>query len=78
MKYAYDNGLPTHLFLNEDETFRKGANIEFIKRRNKVAHGDIEGYGNLYPPNIERLASNKKGDFNPDDFGHSRPSKQMC
>ena len=75
LKHAYENGLPTRLLLNEDETFRKGANIKFIKRRNKVAHGDIEGYGNLYPPNIERLASNKKGDFNPDDFGRSRPSK---
>ena len=77
LKCAHDNGLPTNLLLNEDKTFRKGVNIEFIKRRNKVAHGDIEGYISIYPPNIKRLASNDIGEISPDDFGHTRPSKQQ-
>ncbi|MGI0015265.1 MAG: hypothetical protein ACREBU_17760 [Nitrososphaera sp.] len=71
LKCAYENGLPVDLLLNKGEEFRKGCRIEFVERRNKMAHGDYEGYGNLYP------ASFNKGEFSEEfDLGHNRPPKE--
>lgn len=72
LKRAHEKGLPTHLLLKENETFEEPSSIEFVNRRNKVAHGDIEGYSNMYPPAFQKDA------FQNDafQFGHERPSKQ--
>ncbi len=72
LKYAHENGLPTDLLLNADEVFDKNINIEFVIRRNKVAHGDMEGYRALYPGTFD------KSNFDSNNFnvGYSKPSKQ--
>lgn len=74
LKYAHDNGLPTNLLLNVGETF--SANMEFVMRRNKVAHGDIEGYSNMYPAFFDKGLANDMFDEVLFDIGNSRPSKE--
>lgn len=46
---AHFQGLPTKLLLNDGEIFAKDS-IEFVNRRNKVAHGDSEGYHKIHAP----------------------------
>ncbi|MGI0082911.1 MAG: hypothetical protein ACREAG_06405 [Nitrosopumilaceae archaeon] len=48
LKSADDNGLPTKLLLEPNETFL--TDITFVRRRNKVAHGDKEGYQKIHVP----------------------------
>ncbi len=43
LKQAQDNGLPINLLLNTEE-LKLNSNPIFVIRRNKVIHGDIEGY----------------------------------
>ncbi len=68
---AFYEDLPVRMLMNSDEKFEKHG-IEFIERRNKVAHGDIEGYSNMYPLTFQKSV------FQSDTFqtGHSRPSKE--
>ena len=68
---AYKKGLPTNLLLNPNETFEK-KKIEFVKRRNKVAHGDVEGYYEMYPSGFDK----KIFDAKVFQAGHKRPSKE--
>lgn len=72
LKCAHDNGLPARLLLNEGEEFSKDCKIEFIERRNKMAHGDYEGYGNLYPPSFNKEEFSEEFDLH----GHKRPPKE--
>ncbi len=71
LELAHNKGLPTNLLLKIGESFASGS-IEFVMRRNKVAHGDLEGYLNMHP-----------GGFTPTGFtesgftiGYSRPSRK--
>ena len=57
--------------MNSDEKFEKHG-IAFIERRNKVAHGDIEGYSNMYPLTFQKSVFQN----NTFQVGHSRPSKE--
>lgn len=68
---AFYEGLPVKMLMNPDEKFEKHS-IEFIERRNKVAHGDIEGYSNMYPASFTKTGFTDTG-FN---FGHRKPSKE--
>ncbi|MHB8546320.1 MAG: hypothetical protein ACYDAJ_06100 [Nitrosotalea sp.] len=68
---AFYEGLPVKMLMNSDEQFEKNG-IEFIERRNKVAHGDIAGYSNMYPASITDTSFTDTS-FN---FGHRRPSKE--
>lgn len=43
LKYAYKRGLPTNLLLETNESL-DNSNIRFVDWRNKIAHGDTEGY----------------------------------
>ena len=43
LKCALKRGLPTDVLLNNDESLDKG-DIQFVKWRHKVAHGDTEGF----------------------------------
>ncbi|GEM_PF-3970008 len=72
LKIANDNGLPTDMLLNQGEFFSKESTIEFIIRRNKVAHGDLEGYYQIYPGSFDK----EHFDSEFFDVGYSRPSKQ--
>lgn len=71
LELAYNRGLPTNLLLNIGESFASGS-IEFVMRRNKVAHGDIEGYSNMYPPVFQKNLFQK----NVFQMGHPRPPKE--
>lgn len=66
---AFYEGLPVNLLMNSNDKFERYG-IEFVERRNKVAHGDLEGYMKNYPGNF---SSDYGDNF---DFGHSRPSKE--
>jgi len=69
LKHAHEKGLPTDLLLNIGETF--GVNMEFVYRRNKVAHGDVEGYHKKYKGGFDSHGFDS--DF---DLGHERASQE--
>jgi hypothetical protein len=72
LKTANEKGLPTEILLNPGETFAKDSNIEFVTRRNKVAHGDLEGYYSMYPAKFDPEIFGNSDQF---DFGHNKPSR---
>lgn len=43
LEYAFCKGLPVKLLMNQSDKFEKNG-IEFVERRNLVAHGDFIGY----------------------------------
>lgn len=47
LRYANEVGLPTKLLLDEGESFDKECKIRFAERRNKIAHGDFQGFSNI-------------------------------
>ena len=71
LELAYKSGLPTNLLLNTNETFHSPV-IEFAYRRNKVAHGDIDGYSQFYPAMIDE----NEYETVILDYGEKRPSKE--
>lgn len=66
---AFYEGLPVKLLMNSDDKFERYG-IEFVERRNKVAHGDLEGYRKNYPGHFDVHYGDNF------DVGHSRPSKE--
>lgn len=72
LKLAYEKGLPTNLLLNDGENFSKDSALEFVARRNKVAHGDLSGYNQIYPGSFDKQYFDEEF-F---DIGHTRPSKE--
>jgi hypothetical protein len=73
LKIAHEKGLPTETLLNSGETLAKDSNIEFVARRNKVAHGDLEGYYNIYPAKFDPEIFGNNDQF---DFGYNKPSRE--
>ena len=47
LKKAHQIGLPTDLLLKNNESFENNTRMEFVDRRNKVAHGDGSGYASI-------------------------------
>lgn len=74
LKHAYEKGLPTNLLLNVGETFE--TDIEFVMRRNKVAHGDVRGYRSMYPSLFDLRLSKELFDETELSFGYYRPAKE--
>lgn len=88
LQCAYNRGLPTNLLLGRGE--KLGKNIKFIQKRNKVAHGDTEGYrkiimsksrklGRKYenrwePSLVDALSQIKKTRKFIDEWGRGKPS----
>lgn len=62
LKKAKKYGLPTESLLGAKENF---PNLSFVNRRNKIAHGDTEGYRKLSIPENIVLGENYTNEWQP-------------